>query len=724
MQNQIDAVEFGLKQLRASADEPPDASVLERLTTAVTSLQKEMKTTLTGGQLAVATMSDEDFRQSFTLKPVYIWAPHAFWPHLVGMPRCPECKSSEHVRIHDWPPRGPRQVHSFNGGFYLLAADALPGVPRGGGDKQFSPCDPAVMALYPRSVQAKFQIYVTHQAAMDLEMLSVMVFSIIQKMSLSGLAGVVNTGRDHHLSREFEYLSSVNDTNVTSIRETPLKALIYPKFEDIGFQTTAGYTVDKDGRRPYKALAGILNEMQQCVGVFVGDTSMKTVQPFLESFSAAYQQGQPRPVYIGTDLCCRADKVLLDERTFGRDVKQVHLGGWHALQRISETMPKQHPSFGDASRALSRAAMDFVLEHLVTHARVLQARRAAEHLEPLGDEELRAAALADAARRKAAFLLPGAHGDLPARDDVDRRLLEGRPRVLRRGDPRRTWDAFYQLATHILGTRPSGHQCLSTPPAMIRDGALFKTMRGGGARGQDQILATDSNIEGKHRIINNDWLTGTRYGLEAATALVVRHCQVDNQQRRRRGRTAAARRTARGAEAAISAALKGSNAVGLASCASPEAEAAALSTLTLGEEEDPEDGGGRAADANRRARRRVRRRRRRRHGSQSAQDGGDSQDASWSIDFGGERSMFEKIRVPFAEIEFESEADKELAKGHLEREPAHLPCSSWLTARGARAGREGRSASAVAAKGARDAKKGTGMISSSMPTVGRVVLSS
>ena len=31
MQNQIDAVEFGLKQLRASADEPPDASVLERL---------------------------------------------------------------------------------------------------------------------------------------------------------------------------------------------------------------------------------------------------------------------------------------------------------------------------------------------------------------------------------------------------------------------------------------------------------------------------------------------------------------------------------------------------------------------------------------------------------------------------------------------------------------------------------------------------------------------
>ncbi|KAH8062967.1 RNA polymerase II transcription regulator recruiting protein [Aureococcus anophagefferens] len=64
MQNQIDAVEFGLKQLRASADEPPDASVLERLTTAVTSLQKEMKTTLTGGQLAVATMSDEDFRQA------------------------------------------------------------------------------------------------------------------------------------------------------------------------------------------------------------------------------------------------------------------------------------------------------------------------------------------------------------------------------------------------------------------------------------------------------------------------------------------------------------------------------------------------------------------------------------------------------------------------------------------------------------------------------------
>jgi hypothetical protein len=410
MQNQIDAVEFGLKQLRASADEPPDASVLERLTTAVTSLQKEMKTTLTGGQPAVATMSDKDFLQSFTLKPVYIWAPHAFWPHLVGMPRCPECKSSEHVRIHDWPPRGPRRVHSFNGGFYLLAQRTRCQTCRaaGGGDKQFSPYDPTVMALYPRSVQAKFQIYVTHQAAMDLEMLSVMVFSIIQKMSLSGLAGVVNTMyRDHHLSRESEYLSSVNDTNETSIRETPLKALIYPKFKDIGFQTTAGYvrllfiedtcriyewlrnqlgavrgeyltmdhtftiaskTVDKDGRRPYKALFGILNEMQQYVGVFVGDTSMKTVQPFLESFSAAYQQGQPRPIYIGTDLCCRADKVLLDERTFGRDVKQVHLGGWHALQRISETMPKQHPSFGDASRALSRAAMDFVLELSRTRA--------------------------------------------------------------------------------------------------------------------------------------------------------------------------------------------------------------------------------------------------------------------------------------------------------------------------------------------------------------------
>ncbi|KAH8058329.1 RNA polymerase II transcription regulator recruiting protein [Aureococcus anophagefferens] len=125
MQNQIDAVEFGLKQLRASADEPTRAS------------------SRADDRGDVAAEGDED-------------------------------------DAHGRPAR--------------------------------------------RRHDAKFQIYVTHQAAMDLEMLSVMVFSIIQKMSLSGLAGVVNTMyRDHHLSREFEYLSSVNDTNVTSIRETPSK---------------------------------------------------------------------------------------------------------------------------------------------------------------------------------------------------------------------------------------------------------------------------------------------------------------------------------------------------------------------------------------------------------------------------------------------------------------------------------------------------------------------
>ena len=48
--------------------------------------------------------------------------------------------------------------------------------------------------------------------------------------------------------------------------------------------------MDKDGSASTtKALFGILNELQQYVGVFVGDTPMHTVKPFLESFSAAYE---------------------------------------------------------------------------------------------------------------------------------------------------------------------------------------------------------------------------------------------------------------------------------------------------------------------------------------------------------------------------------------------------------------------------------------------------
>lgn len=96
----------------------------------------------------------------------------------------------------------------------------------------------------------------------------------------------------------------------------------------------------------------------------------------------------------------------------------------------------------------------------------------------------------------------------------------------------RSWDAFYSLMTHVLGTRPRGKHCLSTPTSEIYDGGLYMVVREAKpSQGIAQVVksrATDSGIEGKHRAINHDWVTSSSIGVDLGQAVISRCCVEGN----------------------------------------------------------------------------------------------------------------------------------------------------------------------------------------------------
>ena len=454
MDDEISTIEFVAKQLEQANE--PSAALMKTAAARIASALEKMKITLRKNKSAPTprayTMTPQNFVDAFVVRAVYVWVPQAYWPNLVGMPPCPFCKSNVNVKILGWPSYGPRRVHGLEGGFFLIGQNLrctrCKGE-KGGQYANFMNYDARVMALYPRSVQAKFPCYVTHRCAMDVKLVALLVLCVLNKMNFAAMARIVNhMYRDFYLMREFLYLVTLHDVNAARAASIDRAALIggsdpigvqrFPSYDGLydGFTVSAGYLkllfvedtariaqwiqdqlgavvgeylvldhtftlagkfrADGRGGKPYKALFGILNEDQQYTGVMVRDTMMETVRSFLESRNRANRDLGAKPVkYLSSDLCCCADKVLLD---IFKNVDMVHLGGFHATRRICETFDNQHPSSGDACRAVVRAAMDYDGGDLKLHARVLQerARRAGR---PLNDEDAAKEALADARGR-------------------------------------------------------------------------------------------------------------------------------------------------------------------------------------------------------------------------------------------------------------------------------------------------------------------------------------
>ena len=163
----------------------------------ITSELEKMKITLkkkkSAPKPAAYTMTPQKFLDAFVVRAVYVWAPQAYWPDLVGMPPCPFCKSNVKVKILSWPSYGPRRVHGLEGGFFLigqvLRCTRCPGE-KGGQNATFMNYDARVMALYPRSVQAKFPCYVTHKCAMDVKLVALLVLCVLNKMNFAAMARI------------------------------------------------------------------------------------------------------------------------------------------------------------------------------------------------------------------------------------------------------------------------------------------------------------------------------------------------------------------------------------------------------------------------------------------------------------------------------------------------------------------------------------------------------
>ena len=217
-------------------------------------------------------------------------------------------------------------------------------------------------------------------------------------------------------------------------------------------------------------------------------------------------------MFLGSDLCCCADQTVLSVfGSFGID--GVHLGGFHAMQCLWETLTGKHPSAPDATRAIPRACMDYFAAHLATHAAVLQRRAVLNGNAPLSQDRARELALADAAGHCARYYADPI--------TIFRRLLKhflipyDKVNHVQYGRviTERTWDAFWCLMTHVMGTRPRlsarNFNCLSTPIELFHNGGLFLVKRELDLeKGTSQLVkscGTDSEIEGLHRAAGHDW---------------------------------------------------------------------------------------------------------------------------------------------------------------------------------------------------------------------------
>ena len=131
----------------------------------------------------------------------------------------------------------------------------------------------------------------------------------------------------------------------------------------------AGKIMDRKGAQAFAAACDVMNELKQFAAIaFLKDTRIASLRNL---FAMLYERTDAdAPEYISTDLCCLADKEILE--FFGKakveadggvgGITQTHLGGWHAVTRVtSKVTNKRIPSrrtflenFGERPRSLRR----------------------------------------------------------------------------------------------------------------------------------------------------------------------------------------------------------------------------------------------------------------------------------------------------------------------------------------------------------------------------------
>ena len=288
----------------------------------------------------------------------------------------------------------------------------------------------------------------------------------------------------------------------------------------------AGKIMDRKGAQAFAAACDVMNELKQFAAIaFVKDTRIASLRNL---FAMLYERTDAdAPEYISTDLCCLADKKILE--FFGKakveadggvgGITQTHLGGWHAVTRVtSKVTNKKNPLSANFSREFWRAAAQFKTEDVESLARCLELK-----------EGLSKEAALDRAWKK-----PHGHAAhfYPESFIIMRRTVEVMSQfdglTIEKYGPvidLRTWAAWFELMTHVCGTRRRGFKCLSDPPDLLKNGRVFYVRRAADeARGKPQIIesaARDSHLEGLHRLLGHSWLPGTRYGEDLAYTLML-----------------------------------------------------------------------------------------------------------------------------------------------------------------------------------------------------------
>mmetsp|Transcript_2056 Transcript_2056/g.2708 ORF Transcript_2056/g.2708 Transcript_2056/m.2708 type:complete len:1186 (+) Transcript_2056:76-3633(+) len=520
-------------------------------------------------------MSSEDLKIHFLIKPVFIFAPDITSPHFVTSVTCWKCASSSNVVPHQWISRGGRRVHSSFGGYYLYGR-----VHRCRNcNIYFNNYDSRVMKYYPRSVQLSLPCYVTWRSAMDYDLVAFIVLLVLHGSSFSGIQRTITARyRDKFCENWLAYLVTIHDINAAKRASSnplltshqPLQVIDFGSYESEwgNFIISAEYVklmfiedsqrvdgwlsaqlnaalvtgdllvmdhtfkiakvlVNSSGKRPFSALFGVMNNHRQYVGVFVKSTKMESVRAFLEFVCAQMEEKGGRFKYVSTDLCCNARHVIMS--IMNDSIKGIHLGGWHALMRICSAVPnRKHPNIPAFFRAVFTAGMDFDGKHLSELASTLQTM-ATKRGTNLSDEDALKEARLEA--RGSCFHYYPEKLIIFSRIILDALIPFSKIEDSTYGAPidLGTWRAFFCLSTHILGLRkgsvPEG--CLSDPPELMRDGALYNVVREGNVQlGTKQKLKSlrDSVLEGFHNLINNSWIRATRMNVQLGHALLMRCC--------------------------------------------------------------------------------------------------------------------------------------------------------------------------------------------------------
>ena len=303
--------------------------------------------------------------------------------------------------------------------------------------------------------------------------------------------------------------------------------------------------VTSTGERPFKAMFNLKNENGEIVGsVLVPDTKMESLVPFFDGIQQRYIDGNESfPRYFETDQCCSNRKTIL--KALGEDaamangrgggVRNIKLGLLHATMRVTATTKPNHPHNAAFAKAFAASLTSHYEPHFELLCKCIRAEASTQGRH-ISEESAKDEALRCVSRHCARFgpgpLIILRHSLAVMYAFEMAAFVPFIGPVLQDG----TWRAFFELATHIMGTRcPSAFKCLTDPEDLLKEGRLFRIVKQAnvetGARQEVQRLVADSHVESLNRQ-QAAWFPGTRYGPALFQAVLIWNSAVANQKAR------------------------------------------------------------------------------------------------------------------------------------------------------------------------------------------------